>query len=75
MLELTTATSGQEGVAIPITTEKKEGTSKSKRLRNVLYMYYDKCTSQSIPFEDYYSEQMEKFIQTIKQKLPDDRYE
>lgn len=43
----------------------------SQRLRSVLYVYWQDCTNQQEPFETFYKTQMEKFIDIVKNKLPD----
>ena len=45
-----------------------EGKSKSQRLRNVLYVYWEQ-TGKVAEFKDFYSTWMEKIIQGIKDKL------
>ena len=44
-----------------------EGKSKSKRLRNVLYVYCNQLGEKD--FKSFYSEYMEKIIQQIKDRL------
>jgi len=41
----------------------------AQRLRGVLYRYWESKTSQSTPFEMYYKTCMEKYIDSIKEKL------
>lgn len=41
----------------------------SKRLRNVLYVWYEQDTKGFKTFEDYYLYQMERIIENVKSKL------
>ena len=43
----------------------------SQRLRSVLYVYWQDCTDQQEPFETFYKAHMEKFIDIVKNKLPE----
>lgn len=43
--------------------------SPSERLRNVLYVLWDEKSKKDKPFEEYRKIQMEKIIQSIKDKL------
>lgn len=45
------------------------GKSPSQRLRNSLYVLYQQSTDQSITFEQYYAQQMEKVIENVKSRL------
>ena len=43
----------------------------SQRLRSVLYVFWSKNTSKTIPFDDYYKKWAEKQIEIIKEKIED----
>lgn len=58
--------------AEPITGTKKK--SKSQRLRATLYVAWEHSGLQ-IEFDDYYSAEMEKFIEQVKSKLPQNQFE
>jgi hypothetical protein len=47
--------------------------SLSERLRNTLYVYWDKVekNKKSNPFESFRKIKMEQFINTVKEKIPD----
>lgn len=47
---------------------KKEGKSKSQRLRNVLYLVHKQLGTKQ-DFKDYYSDELEKIINHYKKKL------
>jgi len=44
------------------------GKSPSRRMRSILYLLY-KQSGQSVPFEVYYGQQMERIIDQLKDKL------
>lgn len=54
---------------IDLDEEIGETKSPSQRLRNTLHVYWEKNTSQSTDFDIYYKQQMEKFINIIKDKI------
>ena len=59
-----------EQTDIPETpVEFKGDKSPSQRLRGVLYKYWELNTGKQKTFEDFYKSQMEKFIETIKEKI------
>jgi len=60
----------QEIKALESSEIEVEGKSKSQRLRNVLYILHQQ-SNESISFNDFYSDRMEKLIQQIKDKLTD----
>lgn len=47
------------------------GKTPSQRLRSVLYILYQQSGNTDKTFEQYYAEQMEKFIDRIKANLAD----
>jgi hypothetical protein len=48
--------------------------STSERLRNALYVYWDKVekNKKDNPFESFRKIKMEQFINTVKEKIPDE---
>lgn len=54
-------------------TEFKGEKSLSERLRNVLFVYWDKVEKDKTknPFENFRKIKMEQFIELIKEKIPD----
>lgn len=44
------------------------GKSPSQRMRSVLYLLY-KQSGQSVPFENYYGQQMERILDQLKDRL------
>jgi len=50
--------------------EFKNDKSPSKRLRDTLYVYWDKCTDKSIDFNSYWEKWTNKKVEEIKNKLP-----
>lgn len=53
---------------IPTENAEEDGISPAKRLRNVLFVYF-KDKKITTDFETWYKQQMEKFIDSVKQKL------
>jgi len=51
--------------------EFKTDKTPSQRLRAALYVYWDKSTNKSKPFDALYKEWMEKKISEIKEYLPE----
>lgn len=51
--------------------EFKEDKSPSQRLRNTLYVYWDKCTDKKTTFNNFYDQFIEKKIREIKELLPE----
>jgi hypothetical protein len=47
-----------------------DGKSPSTRLYNILFVRWKELTSQSVPFDQYYREQMDKIIGLLKRDLP-----
>ena len=56
--------------AIDSTKIEVEGKSKSTRLRNTLYVYWEQSEKEKT-FEEFYSEKMEQLITHFKDKLDD----
>lgn len=54
---------------IKLDTEAGETKSPSQRLRNSLFVYWNENTAKKQTFDDYYKQQMEKFINIVKDKL------
>ena len=52
-----------------VPVEFKEQKSPSQRLRNVVYVYWEKNTSKLVPFDDYWKRWVEKLIDQMKEKL------
>ena len=46
-----------------------EGKTKSQRLRNVLYVFWEQQYKDSFEFNDFYTAEMERIIEHYKQKL------
>jgi hypothetical protein len=46
-----------------------EGKSKSQRLRNVIFRYWEQNNKNNISFNDFYATEMEKIIEHYKSKL------
>ena len=51
--------------------EFKSDKSPSQRLRSVLFVYWEKNTSKSKPFDEFYKAWMNKKIEEIKDTLPE----
>jgi len=59
-----------DDIIIPeIKTEFRSDKSPSQRLRNSLYVFWKNNTSKQKTFEEFYKQQMEKFIETVKDKI------
>ncbi len=62
---------GEEGFSLPeITANEEDNKSPAQRLRAVIFKHWELNTSKSETFEVYYRSQMERIINTIKDKLP-----
>lgn len=71
LMILTAYKNGEEGVLIPeITANEEDNKSPAQRLRAVIFKHWELNTSKSETFEVYYRSQMERIINTIKDKLP-----
>lgn len=56
-------------------TEFKGEKSLSERLKNTLYVYWDKVekNKKANPFESFRKVKMEQFINAVKEKIPDEK--
>ena len=65
----------EEIKALEVAKIPKEGKSKSQRLRNVLYVYYEnniEPLDKYAEFNEFYAYEMEKIIEHYKNKLPNE---
>lgn len=58
---------GNKGVNMAGTTNRKK--SQSQRLRGALFRLYEQRGDQSIPFDRFYAQQMERIISAVKKGL------
>lgn len=60
-----------EPMNVPKENAPSEGKSQATLTRNTLYVAWELLTDKSIPFDMYYNQQLEKYRQFIKSKLPE----